>query len=69
MPAKRTRPLDATDARTYSCRILELKKTDSARQTDWTNTNRFAELARAADRVQSSRWDRRMRLIIFNRFL
>eukprot|EP00959_Pyramimonas_sp_CCMP1952_P389443 8160505-Pyramimonas_sp.AAC.1 len=37
------------------------KKTDSTRQNASKNTNRFADLARAADPVQSSRWDRQKR--------
>eukprot|EP00959_Pyramimonas_sp_CCMP1952_P190846 3991045-Pyramimonas_sp.AAC.1 len=35
-------------------------------QDDSNNTNRFANLARLADRVKTSRFNRRTRLIILN---
>ena len=42
------------------------ENTDNAYQVDSNNTNRFADLARLADRVQTSGFNRRTRLIILN---
>eukprot|EP00959_Pyramimonas_sp_CCMP1952_P239416 5003539-Pyramimonas_sp.AAC.1 len=46
-----------------------VQKTDSTSQDDSNHTNSFADLVRAADRVPSSRFDRRTRLMSSNRFL
>eukprot|EP00959_Pyramimonas_sp_CCMP1952_P119176 2491532-Pyramimonas_sp.AAC.1 len=35
-------------------------------QDDWNNTNRFADLAQLADRIQTSGFNRRTRLIILS---
>eukprot|EP00959_Pyramimonas_sp_CCMP1952_P203925 4264581-Pyramimonas_sp.AAC.1 len=42
-------------------------KTANVCQDDSNSTKRFADLARLADRVQPSGFNRRMRLIILNR--
>eukprot|EP00959_Pyramimonas_sp_CCMP1952_P425767 8918072-Pyramimonas_sp.AAC.1 len=50
-----------------SVAVLQLElvqKTDSTCQDDSNNTNRFANLAQVADRVQTSRCDRERRLMI-----
>eukprot|EP00959_Pyramimonas_sp_CCMP1952_P122520 2561499-Pyramimonas_sp.AAC.1 len=46
-----------------------VKKTESTSQDDSTNTNNFAILDRAGDRVQSSRINRRTQMTILNQFL
>eukprot|EP00959_Pyramimonas_sp_CCMP1952_P278797 5829287-Pyramimonas_sp.AAC.1 len=47
----------------------QVQKTDSTSQDDSNNTNSFADLGRAADRVQSSGFDRRTRLMSPTRLL
>eukprot|EP00959_Pyramimonas_sp_CCMP1952_P216040 4518747-Pyramimonas_sp.AAC.1 len=44
------------------------EETESTSEDDSTNTNSFASLDRAADRVQSSGIDRRTHKMILNRF-
>eukprot|EP00959_Pyramimonas_sp_CCMP1952_P043358 906997-Pyramimonas_sp.AAC.1 len=55
----------STLKRFYSPSLL--LKTDSTCQDDSKNTNSFADLARVADGVQTSRCIRRTRLMILNR--
>jgi hypothetical protein len=43
-----------------------VENTDNAYQVDSKNTNRFAGLARLADRVQTSGFNRRTRLMILS---
>eukprot|EP00959_Pyramimonas_sp_CCMP1952_P428939 8983849-Pyramimonas_sp.AAC.1 len=47
----------------------EVQKTDSTSQDNSKNTNSFAILERAADRVQSSGFERQTRLMTLNWFL
>eukprot|EP00959_Pyramimonas_sp_CCMP1952_P000755 14747-Pyramimonas_sp.AAC.1 len=46
-----------------------MQKTESTSQDDSNNTNGFAIRDRAADRVQSSGFNRQLSLMILNRFL
>eukprot|EP00959_Pyramimonas_sp_CCMP1952_P291765 6102636-Pyramimonas_sp.AAC.1 len=75
------RPLDATAEHprcfwivfcTSSVALLQPElcaQIDSTSQDDLNNTNSLANLARVADRVQTSQCDRRTRLMSLNRFL
>eukprot|EP00959_Pyramimonas_sp_CCMP1952_P235453 4920209-Pyramimonas_sp.AAC.1 len=45
-----------------------IAENDCTSEDHWKNTNSFADLARAADRVESSECDRRTRLMSPNRF-
>eukprot|EP00959_Pyramimonas_sp_CCMP1952_P402030 8424448-Pyramimonas_sp.AAC.1 len=55
-----------TRGRSFLTRELKALKITCASQSDM---NSFPDLARAADRVQSSGWNRQTRLMILNRFL
>eukprot|EP00959_Pyramimonas_sp_CCMP1952_P141506 2961530-Pyramimonas_sp.AAC.1 len=48
---------------------LQFRETDSTCQDHSCDTSSSADLARVADRVQTSRRNRRTRLMILNRFL
>ncbi len=64
--------LSAVGVLTSTVAALQLELSTEARQhrqDDSNNTNSFADLARVADRVQTSACNRRTRLMILNRFV